>query len=195
MKKLAIAVAIVSLGAVALIATAIAKNGNGEGGRSFHASLDGFQEVPSISTNGRGTFRARLKSSTELEFRFTYRDLEGALGPAPAGTVVGQAHIHFSQFATNGGIAVVLCGGAKPPCPTTNPATVEGTITASDVVGPSSQGIAAGEFGELIRAMRHGATYVNIHTVPYPNGEIRGQIDRGRHFGFFRGKGKKDRDD
>lgn len=194
MRKLALVVAIVSLGAVALIATAIAKNGGGGGGRSFHATLDGYQEVPSISTRGRGTFRARLKSATELEFRFTYRDLEGALGPAPPNTVVGQAHIHFSQRHTVGGIAVTLCGGAKPACPTTNPATVQGTITPADVTGPSGQGIAPGEFAELIRAMRHGATYVNIHTVPYPNGEIRGQIGHGRDFGNHRGKGKKDDD-
>ena len=33
-----------------------------------------------------------------------------------------------------------------------------------------------GEFGELVRAMRAGATYVNVHTNLSPGGEIRGQI-------------------
>lgn len=37
-------------------------------------------------------------------------------------------------------------------------------------------GIAAGEFDELILAIREGATYVNVHTTGRPGGEVRGQI-------------------
>ena len=52
------------------------------------------------------------------------------------------------------------------------------------MVGPGGQGIAAMEFDELVRAMRAGATYVNLHTTaPFQGGEIRGQVsrhDRGR---------------
>jgi hypothetical protein len=194
MKKLALAIAVVSLGAVALITAAIAKNGNG-GGRNFHAVLIGYNEVPSISTRGSGTFSARLRSATELEYRLTYRNLEGALTPGTGAS--GQAHIHLGERHTNGGVSAFLCGGGdKDPCPTptTNPATVEGIIDPADVIGPSGQGITAGEFAELIRAMRHGATYANVHTVTFPGGEIRGQIGHGRHFGF-RGKGKNKGDD
>jgi hypothetical protein len=43
-------------------------------------------------------------------------------------------------------------------------------------VGPTGQGIAAGEFAELVRAIKAGRTYVNVHTTKYPGGEIRGQI-------------------
>ena len=49
---------------------------------------------------------------------------------------------------------------------------------SGDVVGPSDQGIAAGEFAELVRAIRNGATYVNVHTAAWPKGEIRGNIRR-----------------
>ena len=55
--------------------------------------------------------------------------------------------------------------------------TITGTIRPPDVVGPAGQGIAAGEFGELVRAIRAGVTYANVHTAPFPAGEIRGQID------------------
>jgi hypothetical protein len=51
-------------------------------------------------------------------------------------------------------------------------------VRAADVIGPQDQGIGPGEFRELIRAMRAGATYANVHTVKYPGGEIRGQIRR-----------------
>jgi hypothetical protein len=45
------------------------------------------------------------------------------------------------------------------------------------VVGPAGHGIAAGEFAELVRALRAGAAYANVHTTTFPAGEIRGQIE------------------
>ena len=54
--------------------------------------------------------------------------------------------------------------------------TVTGVITPAQVVGPAGQGIAAMEFGELVRALRAGAAYANVHTTTFGGGEIRGQI-------------------
>ncbi len=54
--------------------------------------------------------------------------------------------------------------------------TVTGTIRPVDVIGPAGQGIAAGEFDELVAAIRAGATYANVHTDLRPGGEIRGQL-------------------
>jgi len=51
-----------------------------------------------------------------------------------------------------------------------------GTITAADVIGPVGQGIAAGEFAELLTALRAGKTYVNVHTTRFGAGEIRGPV-------------------
>jgi hypothetical protein len=199
MRKLALAVAIVSLGAVALITTAIAKNGNG-GGRSFNAKLSGFEEIipasfsagppptfageaGAVSTTGNGRFSARVREDPlRIEYRLHYEDLEGA--------TTTQAHIHFGQKHTVGGVSAFLCGGGdKPPCDARED-TIDGTIDAADVIGPAGQGIAAGELPELIRAMRNGATYANVHTSTWQGGEIRGQIDHGRHHG--RGRDKDD---
>ena len=88
---------------------------------------------------------------------------------------LAAAHIHLGQKNVAGGVSVFLCGGAKPACPGTS-GTVTGTRTAADVVGPAGQGIAAGEFAELVAAMQAGFTYVNIHNAMFPSGEIRGQI-------------------
>jgi hypothetical protein len=53
---------------------------------------------------------------------------------------------------------------------------VSGVITAAQVVGPSAQGIQAGEFAELVQALRAGAAYAKVHTTTFAAGEIRGQI-------------------
>jgi CHRD domain len=134
----------------------------------FRALLIGFQEVPANSTAGKGDFTATIESNGSLSYRLRYSNLEG--------TTVAAAHIHFGQTGVNGGISTFLCGGGgKPACPPA-PATVTGTIVAADIAGPAAQGIAAGEFAELLRAMRLGKSYVNVHTNKFPAGEVRGQI-------------------
>lgn len=105
---------------------------------------------------------------TTLSYTLSYSGLEG--------TTTLFAHIHFGQRDVAGGVAAFLCGGGgKPACPNTA-GTVSGTVVAADVIGPAGQGIAAGEFGELLTAMGDGITYANAHTNKHPGGEIRGQI-------------------
>ena len=138
----------------------------------FAARLTGFQETPTLSTTGRGTFTARLnRAETMIHFMLSFERLE---------TAVVVAHIHLGRPAIAGGVSVFLCGGGgRPPC-TTDPTglsgTVEGDIAATDVIGPTAQGISAAEFEELVRALRAGATYANVHTTGRPAGEVRGQI-------------------
>lgn len=146
--------------------------------KNFRALLTGFEEVPAVSTVASGNFRARISNDeSQITYTLSYADLEGA---------VQQAHIHVGQPAVNGGISVWLCSNlASPPTPPGTqpcpppPATITGTITAADVVGPTAQGVAPGEFGELIRAIRAGRTYTNVHTTKFPTGEIRDQIKPG----------------
>ena len=47
------------------------------------------------------------------------------------------------------------------------------------MVGPAAQGIAPGEFEEVIDAIQAGATYANVHSQARPGGEIRAQIENG----------------
>jgi hypothetical protein len=49
-------------------------------------------------------------------------------------------------------------------------------VLPSDIEGPTTQGIDAGEFAEVVAPIRAGATYANVHTDLVPGGEIRGQL-------------------
>ena len=51
------------------------------------------------------------------------------------------------------------------------------------MVGPAAQGILAGQLNKLVRAIRVGATYVNVHSTTFPAGEIRGQVKSDRRKG------------
>jgi hypothetical protein len=170
--QVAVAVVVVG-GALAVVAAAV---GN-FGGKNIRESLSGFEEVPVVSTNASGDFRAWInRSGEEIRYRLSYADTTGD---------VTQAHIHLGQKDVNGGVSVWLCGNPNPPaitppagtqtCPAA-PATIVGTITAENVVGPANQGIAPGELGELLRAIGAGVTYVNVHSTTFPGGEIRSQL-------------------
>lgn len=149
---------------------------------NLRALLTGQQEVPVVITTGNGTFSAVIsKDETEINYELSYSDLESN---------ATQAHIHLGQRNVNGGIAVWLCSNLPSPptpagfnqaCPL-RAGTVTGTITGNSIVGPANQGLTTGELAELIRAIRDGNTYVNVHSLNSPTGEIRSQIgpDKGK---------------
>ena len=55
----------------------------------------------------------------------------------------------------------------------------EGTITAANVVGPTTQGIDVGNLDSALEAVRAGLSYANMHTVNFGGGEIRSQVRGG----------------
>jgi hypothetical protein len=88
-----------------------------------------------------------------------------------------SAHIHLGRPGITGGIVIHFCGtGGTAPCPA-SPGFVSGVVTAANVVAVAAQGIAAGDLAKVIRAMRKGDAYVNVHTGVFPGGEIRGPIE------------------
>jgi CHRD domain len=156
----------------------------------FAARLSGFNEVHfiaaptpalrgAISTPARGSFEAKIDDKKDvIQYELTYEGLTGDLT---------QAHVHFGQRHTVGGIVVWLCQTAAvpapaavaavtPQCPVPHDGKVTGTITPAQVLEAVGQGIAPGEFDEVVAAIRAGRTYANVHSTLFPPGEIRGQI-------------------
>lgn len=174
MRKLALAISLLAIAGLTVVAAAaLADRGHGgNGGNRFSAKLVGFEETPSESTPGHGTFRASVSSNT-IHYVLHYSGFEAAEGATLF------SHIHFGQPGVAGGVAAFLCGGGDKPACTDGSGTIEGDIDAADIVGPNGQGIAPGEMDEVLTAMRKGYTYANVHTTLNPAGLIRGQIRRG----------------
>ena len=151
--------------------------------RDFETDMIGYEEVPAVSTTGNGQVDVEVaRDGQSLKFVLRYRALE---------STVTQSHIHFGQKDANGGVSIFFCSNlgngpaGTPPCPQPAPgefAEVEGTRTAANMAGgAAAQGIAVGEFDELVRALRAGVAYANVHTADRAGGEIRGQFDRRGH--------------
>ena len=157
---------------------------NKDDDNSFSAHLIGFNEVPANNTAGHADLTFTM-TSTQITFRLVYADLSGP---------PGAAHIHVGQKNVNGNVAVFFCGGGgQAACPATTSGTVTGTITAANVVGPTSQGFNVGDLAAVERAINAGVTYANIHTAKFLNGEIRGQVRRGGGNGDEGNKNKKEK--
>jgi CHRD domain len=168
--RLKLAAGVAALAAVSVAGTVAVAGG----GNSIREELSGYQEDPMVfSTTGNGSFKAHINERThEISYQLRYAALEGN---------VLQAHIHLGGRHQSGGIIVFLCTNlgngpagtqACPPAP----ATVSGTLTPADVIGPAGQGITAGQFGEFVDAIRAGVTYANVHSSLYQGGEIRAQL-------------------
>jgi hypothetical protein len=169
------------VGILAISTVALAGHGHGKNGKNFSARLNGWEEDPSQVTTGHGSFRLTIDNNV-WRFKLRYEDLEG-----PA----NQAHIHIGSRHESGGVSAWLCGAGadtEKTCPPGPDGEIEGTISAADITGPVGQGVEPGNFADLLRALRRGETYTNVHTTGRaPGGEIRGQNRKGG------GHGDKDR--
>ena len=146
--------------------------------QTFTAKLTGFQETAAVVSAGSGTARITIHNDGTISYELSYSGLEG-------GNVL-FAHIHVGQKNVAGGVAIFFCGGGtstvtQAPCPASG--TVSGTWSASDVVGPKTQGVDPADptrLARVIEAIKAGRSYANVHSTRSPGGEIRGQFVR-RH--------------
>jgi CHRD domain len=181
---------------VTLVALMISATGSAEDDRRLRTDLSGFNEVlgPDLGIgalfstgNGRLTLKIDRKSR-QIAYELTYEFPDAAATPIGGTQFVNQAHLHFGQKHTTGGINVWLCQSADNPAPAavaaSTPAcpspsgTVAGNITPAMVLALTGQGFPGGEagFDALLAALRSDAIYANVHTDRFPPGEIRGQV-------------------
>jgi len=134
-----------------------------EGEIFIAAPLTGAAEVPPVETDAIGAAFFRLDADeTELSFRLLVGRIDD----------VTMAHIHVGGPDENGPVAAFLFGFVEAT-PTINGLVLKGVITDDDV---REAGMVDGTLASLAEQMRMGNTYVNVHTVANPAGEIRAQI-------------------
>ncbi|HQU83604.1 MAG TPA: CHRD domain-containing protein [Pyrinomonadaceae bacterium] len=115
----------------------------------FVANLSGAQEVPAVSTNGKGVCRAVLNAAqTQITVDCRYSGLSSS---------ASAAHIH-GNAAVGANASVLFDLGS-----------ISGT---SGTITPAPINVTAQQVADL----RANKMYANIHTANNPNGEIRGQL-------------------
>ena len=180
--------------AVGLLAIGIPASARADDGPR-RARLSGFHEVHgpnlgAILSTGSGLITLRIdERDREIRYRLTYSFPDAADTPVVDAQFVNQAHLHFGQKHTTGGINVWLCQSRDNPAPPAVVAdtpvcpspsgSVTGTIRPEHVLPLAGQGSPDGEagFDALVAALRAGTIYANVHTDRFGPGEIRGQLD------------------
>jgi CHRD domain len=124
-------------------------------------SLSGGKERPTpVVSSATGSATFELLSGGSVRYHVSVAGLTGAR----------MAHIHTGVADSAGPIAVTLFTAATPTGPLTG-TLASGTFTAANIQLP---GVG---LDSLLRLMRVGRTYVNVHTELNPGGEIRAQIE------------------
>ena len=148
-------------GVFAVVLTASLGMAASHGGHK--AMLTGTEVVPPVETKASGEATFTLsKDGKELAYTLTVKDIENATA----------AHIHAGKKGENGGPLAGLFTGPKKEG-TFSGELAKGTITEKELMGP----LAGKQVKDLVKIIKEGGAYVNIHTEKNPNGEVRGQIN------------------
>jgi CHRD domain len=142
---------------------------------TFEATLAGANEVPPVASLGTGLATVILDAAAEtLQINVTFSGLT-------SNTMA--AHIHCcAPLGTNAGVATTV-----PAFPGFPLGVTSGTyssqvfdLTQPLIYNPAfvtlQGGTIAGAEAALIAGIEGGLTYLNIHTVNFGGGEIRGQL-------------------
>lgn len=162
MQRIALAL-VVALAGLVTVGLAIA-------GTNFNVRLTGEAERPMpVDTDGQGRAIFHLsKDGTALRYKLIVTNLED----------VTQAHIHCGSPEVAGPVVAFLFA-FDPAGVTQNGVLAAGMITDANVIDrPSSTQCPGGvsSFADLLAKIESGQAYVNVHTIDFPAGEIRGNF-------------------
>ncbi|MBX2826529.1 MAG: CHRD domain-containing protein [Flavobacteriaceae bacterium] len=123
---------------------------------NYVAYLSGTQETPAVLTTGYGSISANLTGTT-LTITGAFQGLSSDFDA----NVAGGAHIHLGLAGRNGGIELLLNTTVAADLRSGTYEAPNNTFTLTD---------------DQINALMARELYINIHTVGYPGGELRGQL-------------------
>lgn len=150
---------------VLLILIAFATISFADADRNFKADLTGADEVLSVDTDTTGKAKFKVnKDFTKIKFKLEIKNAFKILGAA-------GAHIHCAIEGQNGPVVAFLAGVVEGGFD--GKVKIEATLTDANIVVEAGCG---GSIAELVDSMEDGMTYVNVHSIDNPDGEVRGQI-------------------
>jgi CHRD domain-containing protein len=139
-------------------------------GQEFEARLTGAEEVPPVMTKTSGKAEIVFnEDETKVDYELAVRK----------GVRVTQSHIHCAPKGVNGPIVVFLAGFHNRGWDVDGSWIENATVTDANVIPPAPGGPCPHvieNLRDLAAAIRAGNTYVNVHTVANPGGEVRGQL-------------------
>jgi hypothetical protein len=110
-------------------------------------NLSGGEEVPSVMTTAKGVAILRLTSDGILKTRINISDLE-------EGDELLFAHIHFGARGQNGGVFLGI----------------------ADSKADFGKEMVFQLTPDQVETLKNAPLYVNVHSMKYPSGVVRGQI-------------------
>lgn len=126
------------------------------------ATLVGNEENPPVLSGAFGSAEVTVDlAARTITYRVDVFNL-------PSGVTV--SHIHVGSKGVNGPTIFNF----TPPVSASNDFGYSGTLSESNLNLRRDQGI--GSMDDAIQAMTGRQTYVNVHSVVFPGGEIRGQL-------------------
>ena len=143
---------------------------------TFVGSLTGANEVPPVPSPGTGLATVVLDSTAQtIQINATFSGLT-------SNDVA--AHIHCcAPLGTNAGVATTVPAFPGFPLGLTSGSysSVVFDLTQPTIYNPAFVTLQGGTIplaeAALIAGTQNGTTYLNIHTVNFPGGEIRGQLE------------------
>lgn len=140
----------------------------------FSTTLSGDQEVPPVNSAATGSAALTLNDAQdrlEIAIQFAGLDLDGNQTSDPGDNVTG-AHIHRAPAGSNGPVVFGFIGPNNDENGDLVIDPVAGRIFSGWDLNEGNNTTLADELPNLFNE----GLYVNIHSVEFPAGEIRGQI-------------------
>jgi hypothetical protein len=138
----------------------------------FKARLTADQEVqvPPVQTDTTGQFEILVnKDATAGEYTLRVSN----------GMRLIQAHFHCGTAGVNGPVIVFLAGPRTEGWDVDGKWVSNATITDANVILKTTPcGVT---LAQVFEAARNGNVYVNVHSVQYPAGVVRGQLEPAGH--------------
>lgn len=131
----------------------------------FATTLSGDNEVPAVETDATGTGAV---SPGALSANYSLL--------ASGGTEeFTMAHFHLGPAGENGPVVVTIFMDTENPVESVS-------IEGAEITEASLAGELEGDFGAFLRALATEQLYLNVHSVEFGPGEIRGQLVHAANF-------------